>query len=50
MSVTHPTTDFVSTTHQGVPPERQQLMPAVIGVGIAVVTIVVSLLITGLPH
>jgi len=50
MSVTHPTTGFVSTTHQEVPPDRQQLMPAVIGIGIAVVTAVISLLMTGLPH
>jgi hypothetical protein len=50
MSVTHPVTDFVNTGRQAVPTDRQQLMPAVIGVGIAVVTVVISLLVTGLPH
>jgi len=50
MSVTHPT-EALSTIHrQPIPPDRQQLVPFLIGCAISAVVIVVSLAITGLPH
>jgi hypothetical protein len=50
MSVTHPTTSFATTRRAPTPPDRQQLMPFLIGMAIVAVTVALALAVTGLPQ